>query len=83
MYCYFYSVFYCYCYVSFPGGAGGKEPSCQCRRSKKCKFDPWGQKGPLEKEMAIHSSILGWKTPWTKEPGGYSPWGRKESDTAK
>ena len=25
---------------------------------------------PLEKEMATHSSILGWKIPWTEEPGG-------------
>ena len=24
----------------------------------------------LEKEMATHSSILTWKTPWTEEPGG-------------
>ena len=24
---------------------------------------------PLEKEMAIHSSILGWRIPWTEEPG--------------
>ena len=24
---------------------------------------------PLEKEMATHSSILAWKTPWTEEPG--------------
>ena len=23
---------------------------------------------PLEKEMATHSSILAWKTPWTEEP---------------
>ena len=23
----------------------------------------------LEKEMAIHSSILAWKTPWTEESG--------------
>ena len=28
------------------------------------------QEGPLEKEMAIHSSILAWKIPWTEEPGG-------------
>ena len=27
------------------------------------------QKGPLEKEMATHSSILAWKMPWTEEPG--------------
>ena len=24
---------------------------------------------PLEKEMATHSSILGWEIPWTDEPG--------------
>ena len=25
---------------------------------------------PLEEEMAIHTSILTWKTPWTEDPGG-------------
>ena len=25
---------------------------------------------PLEKEMATHSSILDWETPWTEEPAG-------------
>ena len=25
---------------------------------------------PLEEEMAIHSSVLAWKIPWTEEPGG-------------
>ena len=29
-----------------------------------------GQENPLEKEMAAHSSILAWKTPWREEPGG-------------
>ena len=29
-----------------------------------------GQKDLLEKEIATHSSILAWKTPWTEEPGG-------------
>ena len=28
-----------------------------------------GREDPLEKEMAIHSSILAWKIPWTEEPG--------------
>ena len=47
----------------------------------------------LEKEMAIHSSILAWKIPrFSKEEPwslgwrslvGYSPWGRKESDTTE
>ena len=25
---------------------------------------------PLEEGMAIHSSILPWRIPWTEEPGG-------------
>ena len=25
---------------------------------------------PLEEGMAIHSSILAWRIPWTEEPGG-------------
>ena len=28
-----------------------------------------GREDPLEKEMAIHSSILAWQIPWTEEPG--------------
>ena len=29
-----------------------------------------GWEDPLEREMAIHSSILAWETAWTEEPGG-------------
>ena len=28
------------------------------------------QEGPLEEEIATHSSILAWEIPWTEEPGG-------------
>ena len=28
-----------------------------------------GREDPLEKEMAIHSSTIAWKIPWTEEPG--------------
>ena len=31
--------------LSFPGGTSGKEPACQCRRHKRCWFDPWGWEG--------------------------------------
>ena len=34
-----------------------------------------GQKDPLEKEMAIHSSILAWRIPWMEEPGGLQSMG--------
>ena len=42
-----------------------------------------GWEDPLEKEMAAHFSTLAWKIPWTEEHVGYSPWGRKESDTTE
>ena len=35
----------------------------------------------LEKGMTIHSGILAWRIQWTEELTGYSPWGRKKSDT--
>ena len=33
-------------------------------------FQFLSQANPLEKEMAVHYSILAWKVPWTEEPGG-------------
>ena len=49
----------------FPGGAGGKQPTCRCWRLKRRRLDPWA----LEEEMATHSSILAWEAPGTEEPG--------------
>jgi len=40
-----------------------------------------GQKDPLEKGVATHSSILAWRIPWTEEPSGLQTMGFKESDT--
>ena len=34
-----------------------------------------GREDPLEKEMAIYSSILAWRIPWTEEPGGLQSMG--------
>ena len=34
-----------------------------------------GREGPLAKEMAIHSSTLAWKIPWTEEPDGLQSMG--------
>ena len=28
-----------------------------------------GQEDPLEEEMAVRSSVLAWRIPWTAEPG--------------
>ena len=41
-----------------------------------------GQKDPLEKELANHSSILAWDIPWTEDiPGGLQSMGSQEPDT--
>ena len=42
-----------------------------------------GLEDPLEEEMTPYSSILAWKIPWTKEPGDYSPYSLKKSDTTE
>ena len=42
-----------------------------------------GREDPLEKETATHSSTLAWKIPGQGSLAGYSPWGRKESDTTE
>ena len=42
-----------------------------------------GREGPLEKELATHSSILAWKIPWTEELDGLQSVDRKESDTTE
>ena len=34
-----------------------------------------GREDLLEKGMAAHFSILGWKIPWTEEPGGLQSMG--------
>ena len=43
------------------------------------QFLSLGWEDPLEKEMAIHSSILAWEIAWTEESGGLH--GVTESDT--
>ena len=53
--------------LGFPGSTGGKEPACQCRRYKRCGFDPWVRKIPWRR--AGHANILAWRIPWIGEPG--------------
>ena len=51
--------------VGFPGGS-------ECKASatmRKTQVQSLGQEDPLKKEMATHSSTLGWKMPWTEELG--------------
>ena len=54
----------------FPGGSVAGLPATQ---------ETWvqslGREGPLEQEVATHSSILAWEIPWTEEPGGLQSMG--------
>ena len=45
------------------------------------RFPGW--EGPLEKEMATHSSILAWRIPWTEDPGGLQSMRSQELDTTE
>ena len=38
-----------------------------------------GQDDPLEKEMAIHSTVLAWRIPWTEDPGGLQSTGSQRA----
>ena len=42
-----------------------------------------GREDPLEKEMAIHSSILAWKIPWMEEPDRLESMGSQRDRTER
>ena len=56
--------------LGFPGDPDSKESACNAGDTGSI---PW--EGPLEEEMATHSSILAWRILWTKEPGGLQSMG--------
>ena len=54
-------------------GSAVKPPAMQEPQEMGVRF--LGQEDPVEKEMAVHSSILVWRVLWTEEPGGLQPMG--------
>ena len=60
-------------FVGFPCGAVLKNPPAM----QETGVWSLGQEGPLEEGMAIHSSILAWRNPWTEEPGGLQSMGSR------
>ena len=57
-----------YLALDFPGGTSGKESTCQCRRHKKCGFDPWVGEIPWSRKWEATLVFLPGKIPWTEEP---------------
>ena len=63
--------------MGFPGGSVVKNLPAK----QETQVQSLDEKDPLEKEMAIHSSILTWEIPWTEEPGGLQSVGLQKSQT--
>ena len=45
-------------------------------------LDPWVRKIAWRRKWQPFSKFA-WRIPWTEDPGGYSLWGPKESDTTE
>ena len=60
--------------MELPSSSGDCQEKYQQPKASTCSVgDPvcsLGQKDPLEKEMATHTSTLAWKIPWMEDPGG-------------
>ena len=69
--------------MDFPGGASGKEPTCQCRRHKRCRFDPWVGKIPWRRAWQPTPVFLPGESHGQRRLAGYRPRGRKESDSLR
>ena len=67
----------------FPGGASGKEPSCQCRRLKRSQLDLWVGKIPWRRAWQPTPVFLPGESHGHRHLVGYSPGGCKESDTTE
>ena len=58
---------------SFPGGASGKEPVCQCRRPKKRGFDPWVGKTLWRRAWQPTAAFLPGESCGQRSLVGFSP----------
>ena len=59
----------------------GKESSCQCRRLRRCGFNPWVRKIPWRKKWQPTPVLLPGKSMNRgAKQATYSPWGCGESD---
>ena len=61
----------------------GKESTCQCRRCKRRGFSPWVEKIPWRRTWQPTPVFLPGEFHGQRSLTGYSPWGRKESDTTE
>ena len=67
----------------FPVGSVVKDSIYQCRRGRRCGFDPWVRKIPWRRKWQPAPVFLPGKPHGHRSLAGYSPKGRKESDMTK
>ena len=67
----------------FSSDTSGKEPSFQCRRLKRCGFDPWIRKIPWRSSWQPTPVFMLGEFHGRKSLAGYSPEGHKESDVTE
>ena len=63
--------------LGFPGGASGKEPTCQCGRLKRHGFNPWFRKTPWRRGWQPTPVLLPRECQGERSLAGYSPWGHR------
>ena len=63
----------------FPGWLSVEEPTCQCRRHKRHRFDPWVRKIPWRRAWLPTPIYLPGESRGQRSLVGYSPWGHRES----
>ena len=66
-----------------PSGASGKEPSCQCRRCKRCRFNPWVGKISWRREWLPTPVFLPGEFHGERSLAGYCPRDQKDWDTTE
>ena len=70
-------------FLGFPGGAGGKEPTCQCRQRQRQGFDPWVGKIPWQRAQQPTPVFLPGESHGQRSLAGYSPQGCTELDSTE
>ena len=73
----------CHPSKGFPGGASGKQPTCQCRRCKRLGFDPWVRKIFWKRKWQLTPAFVPGKAHGQSSLARCSPQGCKESGTTE
>ena len=61
----------CWCWWGSPGGTNGKEFTCQGKRCKRCRFDPWVRKIPWRRKWQPTSVFFPGESHGQRSLAGY------------